>query len=410
VQKNGVETSHILDDWTERLESGGQIDVIYTDFEKAFDRVPHNRLISKLYKYNINENIIKWIKAYLHNRVQRVKINSCFSDWANVVSGIPQGSILGPLLFIIYINELPNICESGSQLFLYADDAKIYHHIFSDRDKENLQSDLTRLTSWADNWLIKLNIDKCKKLSFGRLVNSTGRTDRTDFYSINNINLENVDSIKDLGVTFDSHLKFGLHINEKINKAYSILGIIRRNFTFLDKDSFLIIYKSMVRSHLEYANCIWSPHTLQDKKKVEKVQMRATKLIKEIKHLPYMDRLKYLNLPTLLYRRIRGDMILVFKLLSGIYDCGIACQLVKPNHFVTRGHHLRLIKQHVRYDLRKFFFGNRIISIWNSLPVNIINADTVSLFERRLDHFWTNQACYFDYKADLTGTGSRSQL
>jgi len=196
---------NILDDWTERLESGGQIDVIYTDFEKAFDRVPHNRLISKLYKYNINENIIKWIKAYLHNRVQRVKINSCFSDWANVVSGIPQGSILGPLLFIIYINELPNICESGSQLFLYADDAKIYHHIFSDRDKENLQSDLARLTSWADNWLIKLNIDKCKKLSFGRLVNSTGCTDRTDFYSINNINLENVDSIKDLGVTLDSH-------------------------------------------------------------------------------------------------------------------------------------------------------------------------------------------------------------
>ena len=101
---------------------------------------------------------------------------------------------------------------------------------------------------------------------------------------------------------------------------------------------------------------------------------------------------------------------MVFKLLSGIYDCGIACQLVKPNHFVARGHHLRLIKKHVRYDLRKFYFGNRSVSIWNSLPVNIINADTVSLFERRLDNFWTNQACCFVYKADLTGTGSRSQL
>ena len=95
-----------MDDWTDKLEKGGQIDVIYTDFEKAFDRVPHFRLISKLRSYHINEDIIEWVKAYLKNRVQRVKINGSFSNWADVFSGIPQGSILGPLLFIIYINEL----------------------------------------------------------------------------------------------------------------------------------------------------------------------------------------------------------------------------------------------------------------------------------------------------------------
>jgi len=137
-----------------------------TDFEKAFDRVPHNRLISKLYSYNINEDIIKWIKAYLENRVQRIRINSCLSNWANVVSGIPQGSILGPLLFIIYINELPNIWDS--QLFLYADDAKVYRQIYNSQDKENLQHDLIKLNSWDDNWLIKLNISTCKKVSYGR--------------------------------------------------------------------------------------------------------------------------------------------------------------------------------------------------------------------------------------------------
>ena len=121
------------------LEDGGQIDVIYTDFEKAFDRVPHKRLISKLYSYNINEDIIKWIKAYLENRIQRVKIQNSYSKWGNVISGIPQGSILGPLLFIIYINELSNICDSGSCLFLYADDAKIYNHILDNQDKEVIQ-------------------------------------------------------------------------------------------------------------------------------------------------------------------------------------------------------------------------------------------------------------------------------
>ena len=138
--------------------------------------------------------------------------------------------------------------------------------------------------------------------------------------------------------------------------------------------------------------------------------MRATMLIREIKHLSYINRLKYLNLPRLLYRRLRGDMIMVFKLLSGIYDSNIACHLIKPNNFVTRGHHLRLYKQHVHFDLRKYFFGNRIISNWNSLPDNVINSNSVSMFENRLDKFWEDQLCYYDYTADLTGIGSRSQF
>ena len=394
----------ILDDWTEMLEGGGQIDVIYTDFEKAFDRVPHKRLISKLYSYNINEDIIKWIKAYLENRIQRVKIQNSYSKWGNVISGIPQGTILGPLLFIIYINELSNICDSGSCLFLYADDAKIYNHILDKQDKEIIQNDLNKLKLWADNWLIKLNIDKCKKVSYGRVIDSNYQ------YSIENKLLENLDSIKDLGVTFDTHLKFGLHINEKINKAYSILGVIKRNFSLLDKDSFLVIYKSMVRSHLEYANCIWAPYTVQDKKNLEKVQMRATKIIKEIKHLGYIARLTYLKLPTLLYRRLRGDMIMVFKLLTGRYDANIACKFNKTSSFVTRGHHLRLTKSHHHYDLRKYYFSNRIISNWNSLPDSVIGSNTVAIFERKLDIFWCNQDCIYNYKSDLEGTGSRSQL
>jgi len=237
---------------------------------------------------------------------------------------------------------------------------------------------LSNLNSWADNWLIKLNIVKYKKVSFGRHIEDTENC------SINNVELENVESIKDLGVIFDSHLKFELHMSEKINKAYCIIGIIRRNFTLLDKDSFLVIYKSMVRSHLEYANCIWSPHAVQDIKNVEKVQMRATKLIKAIKHMSYIDRLKYLNLTALLYRRLRGDMIMVYKLMSGIYDSNLACHLEKPNSYVTRGHHLRLFKQHVHYDLRKYYFSNRIVSTWNSLPDFIINANSIVSFEKSL--------------------------
>jgi ribonuclease P/MRP protein subunit RPP40 len=172
----------------------------------------------------------------------------------------------------------------------------------------------------------------------------------------------------------------------------------------------------MIRSHLEYANCGWSPtHRTLFKilKNVEKVQIRATKLIKEVKDLSYIERLKYLYLPTLQYRRFRGDMIMVYKLLSGIYDSNIACQLVKPTNVITRGHHLRLFKGHVHYDIRKYYFGNHIISHWNSLPDTVINSNFIGVFENRLDLFRKNQECYFNYKSDLGGrgpTGSRSQL
>ena len=166
----------------------------------------------------------------------------------------------------------------------------------------------------------------------------------------------------------------------------------------------------MVRSHLEYANCIWSPYTVQDIKTLEKVQMRATKLIKRIKHLSYMERLKYLNLPTLHYRRLRGDMIMVYKICSGIYDSNTACLFVKPTNTITRGHNFRLFKGHVLYDLRKYNFCNRIISIWNSLPSIIVNASSIRIFENKLDRLWRDQECYFDYKSELTGIGSRSQL
>ena len=149
----------------------------------------------------------------MDNRKQRVKINSCYSNWASVLSGVPQGSILGPLLFIIYINELPDICNSGSNLFLYADDAKLYKHILNNKDKDVLQNDLIKLKLWADNWLINLNIVKCKKVSYGRLI------DNTFHYNLNNIDLDNIESIKDLGVIFDSHLKFKLHISDEVNKA-----------------------------------------------------------------------------------------------------------------------------------------------------------------------------------------------
>ena len=274
----------VLDSWTEMLESGGHIDVIYTDLEKAFDKVPHKRLISKLHSYGINSDVIHWIEAFLANRKQRVKINNSTSDWASVYSGIPQGSILGPLLFIIYINDLIDSCNNGSELYLYADDAKLFKHILNDFDKTILQNDLDNLGHWTEQWLLKLNVTKCKHMSFQR-ANELSLYQ----YNILGTNLEHVDAIKDLGVTFDGKLKFANHICEKVNKAYSTLGIIKRNFQYLSDECFVTLYKSVVRPHLEYAQGVWSPHLIGQIKNIEKVQMRATKMVSRLKTLPYNE-------------------------------------------------------------------------------------------------------------------------
>lgn len=296
----------ILDKWTECLEHGGQVDVIYTDLEKAFDKIPHRRLISKLQSYCIHNNIVEWLEAFLSNRKQRVRIGNTFSNWAAVISGIPQGSVLGPILFIIYINDLVEYCGSNADIFLFADDAKIFSHIKTDQDIKQLQCELVNFKNWMDTWLLKLNVNKCKSVSYGRCIEYASE------YTVSGIVIDKVDKIKDLGIVFDYRLKFDEHIDEKINKAYQMLGIIKRNFIHLTPDSFVVLYKSIVRSHLEYSECVWNPHHQQLIEKLEKVQKRATKLIIAVKLLKYEERLRYLNLPTLKYRRIRGDMIEVY--------------------------------------------------------------------------------------------------
>ena len=171
-------------------------------------------------------------------------------------------------------------------------------------------------------------------------------------------------------MVFDQQLKFGLHIREKVNKAYARLGIIKRNFKCMSIEVFCLLYKAMVRSQLEYANSVWNPHNKEDIEIIEKVQMRATKLVESVKHLSYEDRLKKLGIPTLKYRRLRGDLIEVFKIITN-KDNNSNCILTLHKDLVTRGNRYKLYQKHVKYDLRKYFFANRIITVWNSLPDNV---------------------------------------
>jgi hypothetical protein len=189
---------NILDKWTAALEEGGCIDVVYTDFEKAFDKVPHGRLLSKLKSYGISEEIIAWIKKFLCNRKQRVKIKGKFSKWHKVLSGIPQGSVLGPLLFIIYINDLAESCEGHASTYLFADDTKIFQHIRSQADKQILQETCDIMGRWSEKWLMPLNVKKCAVLRIGK---ENKGIDSNYCIKVKDIssNIEQVTSIKDLG-------------------------------------------------------------------------------------------------------------------------------------------------------------------------------------------------------------------
>ncbi|KAK3868645.1 hypothetical protein Pcinc_025986 [Petrolisthes cinctipes] len=186
--------------------------------------------------------------------------------------------------------------------------------------------------------------------------------------------LREVGEEKDLGVVIDRELKFSGHLAEKIKKANRIVGLIRRTFVTLDESIFKLLYVALVRPHLEYANQVWCPSKKKDISAVEGVQRRATKLLPNLKNLPYPERLRKLGIPTLAYRRSRGDMIETFKIVNGVYDDSVCGGLFVRSDRATRGHGKKLYKQRARLNIRKDAFCNRVVNRWNSFPDSVVNS------------------------------------
>ena len=365
---------------------GYDIDVIFMDFRKAFDKVPHKRLASKLKSYGITGKVLSWIESFLYGRTQKVVVNGAESGWEDVLSGIPQGSVLGPLLFVVYINDMPETVQSPTHLF--ADDTKMHKVIKNMMDTCHLQNDVTTLQSWSRLWLLEFHEDKCKHMHIG--TNTMG----PHYYHMQNGNdkvaLETLYCERDLGIHVDYELKFDKHIQKVVNKANAMVGLIRRTYKYLDHQSFVLLYKALVRSHMDYATAVWSPYKVRYVQQLEGVQRRATKMLPGMKDLTYSERLKILKLPTLAYRRARIDMIETFKIAKGIYDNEIAPALPYVANtkisIVTRGHQYKLFKTRFNKDIGKFSkFLNRIIQNWNKLPEKVVMAKSTNSFKNRLD-------------------------
>ena len=235
-----------IEKWTELLDQGYSVDVIYLDFQKAFDSVPHQRLLKKIYGYGIRGNLYNWIEDFLTHRRQRVVMNSAKSEWANILSGIPQRSVLGPLLFLLYINDLPSVVRLYIKIF--TDDTKLFSAIKDEYDSEVLQNDLYLLDEWSRTWQINFNTTKCKVLHLGKKnqqeIYLMHEHDKTTLSS-----MENVTEHPDLGTLMDTSLSFNKHISSIILKANKILATIKRSFKYLTEQTFPLLYKSLVRPH-----------------------------------------------------------------------------------------------------------------------------------------------------------------
>ena len=382
-----------VEQWSKQFDQGTGEDTIYTDFSKAFDRVSHTKLLSKILSFGIKGNIANWIKDFLSERYQRVRVEGSLSDWTIVKSGVPQGSVLGPTLFVLYINDLPDALHEDV-VKLFADDAKLSKSISSVEDAISLQKTVDKLVEWSDKWSLSLNSNKCKVLHLAKSENAYKHK-----YSMPGADgpviLQETEYEKDLGVYVDSKLTFETHVNKSVQSANKITGTIKRNFKYMGEDIFLNLYKTLVRPYLEYSSVVWDPATIRDQKLLEGVQRRATKLIPTIKDLSYEQRLVNLGLPSLQYRRARADMIQVYKIVHGMdrIDPTIFFELVKD--FKTRGHKYKLCKPRCRTSFRRHTFSNRVVDTWNSLPAEIVEAPDINSFKSQLNTFWKHHPLKF---------------
>ena len=372
-----------LEDWTETLDDKACVDIAYLDFRKAFDLVSHKHLLLKLHKHGINGQIGNWIKAFLENRKQRVVIRGYESDELDVISGVPQGSVLGPLLFLIFINDLPK-CTT-CPVCLFADDSKIYCKVPRyGKDNNNgeqsvLQSDLDELQKWATKWKMSFNVNKCKIMHMGY------GNDKHQ-YNLGGEQLAETTEEKDLGVLIDNELKFTKHIRGIVSKANRMIGLIKISFECIDTEMFLNLYNSLVRPLLEYCVQSWSPHLERDITLLENVQRRATKIVKDLRNKEYPDRLRELKLTKLEDRRTRGDMILTYRLLNGLEDIDYRKFFtLDEGIYNLRGHSKKLKKPRASLDVRKYFFSHRVIDKWNNLTEEEVTAPNTRTFKIRYD-------------------------
>lgn len=380
-------------------DSSTQVDLAVLDFSKAFDTVPHQKLLHKLAHYGVKGTTHQWIGNFLTNRTMKVVLDGEESREVTVDSGVPQGTVLGPLLFLCHINDLPVTVKS--QVRLFADDCLLYREIHTFNDHIALQEDLKKLETWAQDWGMRFNAKKCNILSIKK---------KSDFrYQLCGEILSDVTGSPYLGVTISNDLKWHDHISNKTKKANSVLGLLKRNLRYCPHNCKRTAYVTLVRPILEYAAIIWDPHLKGDIDKIERIQHRAARFITG----DYRTRqpgcvtamLRNLQLPSLQSRRCETRLLFLFRVVEGLVPAlppvhflktrDTNKRRVKPKKFIdcvttnivekyatNNSRCLKLPEWNTEEPQNSFFFRTAIE--WNALSEDQVQAKTPEEFRQRL--------------------------
>ena len=361
------------------LQSGHQVDAVVMDFSKAFDKVSHNRLMYKLDEYGINGKTAAWIEDFLRGRTQQVVVDGESSPTAPVTSGVPQGSVLGPILFLIFINDISR--DTSSSIRLFADDTIIYRPLRHPSDCRALQQDLQHLEKWSKEWQMEFHPQKCQTIHITRSPKP-----KISAYYIYGHQLESVTSCTYLGVELSADLKWNKHITRAKNKAFGTLKFLQRNLRISSTRVKTTAYQSYVRPRLEYASVVWDPHTKKNSDMLEMVQRRAARWVlgRYNQRSSVTDMLNQLNWRSLEDRRTDARLTMLYKMRNGHVNINTSTLLTPMTGIAASAKpHKYVVPQTNTLAYRSSFIP-RTISQWNALPSSVAMAPTLDSFKSRV--------------------------
>ena len=389
-----------IDVCTTAIRRGDPVDIVYMDLAKAYDTVPHRKLIMILEEIGLPPQLVSWIKDFLTDRKQYVSVKKCKSTTRDVISGVPQGSTISNLLFIIFVNNLPELVRS--HIFMYCDDIKLVSVLTRGRNgqyvSDNLQEDVFALNKWATNMKMKFSPRKCKIMHLGD-YNPRNTYYIRDSFGVRSPVEETTLHI-DLGIRVDDKLSFSEHCQYVADEAMKRVKTMKLKFSYLHSDVFYHLYCQYIRSKLEYATCVYSPSSASDQDLLENVQREAVMSIDNLNHLNYSERLKHIQLPTLLHRRKRADLVQFFRYyrntenLDRHFDA-FKCNRVGEVPDNECNYHSCAVKVETSCcEPRQNFFFLRAARWWNELSEETVSAPNVEIFTALLDVELKNDNIY----------------
>ena len=397
------------------LKDEQQIDALILDFSKAFDVVGHRRLMGKLEHYGVRGDTHRWIQQWLTGRSQRVVVEGESSDAVPVRSGVPQGTVLGPLMFIIYINDISDGTDSSIRLF--ADDALLYRVVTNTRDCSKLQYDLHTMCRWGADWQMDFNPKKCHVLSI------TNKKSPIFYpYTLNGVQLSHVKNHPYLGVELDNKISWKTHINQTTGKAQKTLNLLRRNLHNCSQKTKETAYKTMIRPTLEYASAAWDPYEQKQITQLEAVQNRAARFVKNEyrrQGVSVTGLKESLDWRSLQERRFITRQTLFYKAHHGLAAVDIPPYIGRPpppnpdDREKRTSHDIQYRAGHTRVDSYKYSFFPRTIQSWNILDESVVTTlnqkkqPCADLFKKRLTNCFTQGSMYM---VDPRGVQDRPRL